>query len=155
MMYVRCPLSLRNVEDLLAESGLGHCLSPDRGRKQYRDKDYRPSQVANVSEHRPAKSRSPGGTSSGCRGCTFPSTMQRQCLQAKGAMLLRWLRRWRTGKERRRVTDPAAPLPDVDPLEEVLRIVKNRVTIVLAFATYPTLARQRTGAAMKARADQE
>jgi hypothetical protein len=36
-------------------------------------------------------------------------------------------------------------LPDVDPLEELLRIVKNRVTIVLAFATYPTLARQRTG----------
>jgi hypothetical protein len=24
-MYVRCPLSLRNVEDLLAESGIGHC----------------------------------------------------------------------------------------------------------------------------------
>jgi hypothetical protein len=59
-------------------------------------------------------------------------------------MLLRWLCRWRTGKERRRVTDPAAPLPDVDPLEELLRIVKNRVTIVLAFATFPTLARQPT-----------
>jgi hypothetical protein len=73
MMYARCPLSLRYVKDLLAESGIGHCLGPDRGRKQYRDKDYRPSQVANVSEHRPAKSRSPEGTSSGCRGCTFPS----------------------------------------------------------------------------------
>jgi putative transposase len=25
MMYVRYPLSLRNVEDLLAERGIGHC----------------------------------------------------------------------------------------------------------------------------------
>ncbi|HKN27695.1 MAG TPA: hypothetical protein VJY34_07350 [Roseiarcus sp.] len=36
--------------------------------------------------------------------------------------MLRWLRRWRATDERR-VVDPAAPPPDVHPLEELLRIV--------------------------------
>jgi len=38
---------------------------------------------------------------------------------------LRWLRRWRTVTERRHVVDSAVPPPDVDPIEEFLRIVAD------------------------------
>ncbi len=37
--------------------------------------------------------------------------------------MLRWLRRWRERAERQRVVEPAEQLPDVDPLEELARIL--------------------------------
>jgi len=40
-----------------------------------------------------------------------------------GSKMLRWLRRRRTGTERRRTFTPAEPSPDIDPIDELRRIL--------------------------------
>jgi hypothetical protein len=37
----------------------------------------------------------------------------------------RWLRRWRLREERRRVVEPDAALRDVDPIEELIRVINE------------------------------
>src|SRR5271156_878471 len=44
-----------------------------------------------------------------------------QC-EAREATMLRWLRRWRE-RDDRRLVKRVAPLPDVDPIEELARVV--------------------------------
>ena len=39
--------------------------------------------------------------------------------------MLGWLRRWRPKDDRQRVVKPAAPLPDIDPIVELVRIVSE------------------------------
>ena len=37
--------------------------------------------------------------------------------------MMRWLRRWRERDDRHLIKSAAAPLPDIDPIEELARIV--------------------------------
>jgi len=40
-------------------------------------------------------------------------------------MMLGWLRRWRARDEGRRVVEPAARLPDIDPIDGLIRVVSE------------------------------
>ena len=37
--------------------------------------------------------------------------------------IIRWLRRWRERDDRRLIKSAAAPLPEIDPIDELARIV--------------------------------
>jgi hypothetical protein len=50
--------------------------------------------------------------------------MQLYAIVATEAKLLRWLRRWRE-RDVRSLVKPVAPLPDIDPIDELARIVNE------------------------------
>jgi len=39
--------------------------------------------------------------------------------------MLRWLRRWRERADDRRPVKPTAPSPDIDPIDELIRVVSE------------------------------